>query len=368
MDVRSALLTAVSTGAFLGVVIAGLNLPTPSQAAPAMLMRSSAEVTAVEWDIPIVRNEFVDRFVQMFEERQSDRMALYLKRSGRYEGMIRAKLRERGLPEDLIYLSMVESGFNPNARSKASAVGLWQFMAPTGRLYGLRIDAYVDERRDPERSTDAALQYLSDLYRQLGSWSLAAAAYNSGGNRVARIMREVTGAEKGVEDDFWRIRSRLPSETREYVPLIYAAAIIGKEPQRYGLDDVERLMPLRVEKVEVPGGTSLAAVARAVGVDTGEIEELNPQLIQSVTPPGKPYPVRVPFGRASMFVANFTPAPVVAAAPAPAASPKTHRVSNGESLSTIARRHGVSVAALQSENGMGRRTLIKPGQLLKIPA
>lgn len=366
MDVRSALLTAVSTGAFLGVVIAGLNLPTPSQAAPTILMRASTDVAAVEWDIPIVRNEFVDRFVEMFEQRQSDRMALYLKRSGRYEGMIRAKLRERGMPEDLIYLSMVESGFNPNARSKASAVGLWQFMAATGRMYGLRIDAYVDERRDPERSTDAALVYLSDLHKQLGSWSLAAAAYNSGGNRVARIMREVTGAEKGEESDFWRIRSRLPTETREYVPLIYAAAIIGKEPQRYGLNDVERLMPLRVERVEVPGGTSLATVARAVGVETAEIEELNPQLIQSRTPPGKPYSVRIPFGRASNFAANFTSVPVVASAPA--ASSTTHRVASGESLSTIARRHGKTVAALQKENGMGRRTLIRPGQVLKIPA
>ena len=366
MDVRSALLTAVSTGAFLGVVMASFNLPTPSQAAPVTLTRSSTEVVApVEWDIPIVRNESVDRFVEMFEKRQSDRMALYLKRSGRYEGMIRSKLRERGMPEDLLYLSMVESGFNPTARSKASAVGLWQFIASTGRLYGLRIDTYVDERRDPERSTDAALHYLSDLHRQLGSWSLAAAAYNSGGNRVARIMREVTGAEKGQESDFWRIRSKLPSETREYVPLIYAAAIIGKEPQRYGLEDVERLMPHRVEKVEVPANTSLATVAQVVGVEAAEIEELNPQLIQGRTPPGKSYPVRVPFGRAAAFVAHAAGAPDTASARSPAAG--THLVSNGESLVMIAGRYGITVAALQRENGMDSRTLIRPGQTLRIP-
>lgn len=366
MDARSALLGAVSTGAFLGVVIAGLNLPTPSQAAPAILLHASADGGAVKWDIPIVRNEYVDRFIEMFEQRQADRMALYLKRSGRYEGMIRAKLRERGMPEDLVYLSMVESGFNPNARSKASAVGLWQFMAETGRLYGLRIDAWVDERRDPEKSTDAALRYLSDLHRQLGSWSLAAAAYNTGGNRVARIMREVTGAEKGEESDFWRIRSRLPAETREYVPLIYAAAIIGKEPQRYGLEDVERLMPVRTEKVEVPGGTALSAVALAIGIATDDLQELNPHLIQSRTPPGKPYPVRIPLGRADLFAANFKKSPAVTtvaeAKPAP-----THRVQAGESLSTIAKRHGVTVSALQSENGMGGRTVIQPGQVLKIP-
>src|SRR5690606_26756999 len=160
------------------------------------------------------------------------RMALYLKRSGRYEGMIREKLRAKGMPEDLVYLSMVESGFNPNARSKAQAVGLWQFMAATGRMYGLRIDGYVDERRDPERSTDAALSYLKHLDYPFGSWSLAAAAYNSGGNRVARIMREETGTVRGEESDFWRIRSRLPSETREYVPLIFAVALVGKEPHK----------------------------------------------------------------------------------------------------------------------------------------
>lgn len=365
MDIRSALPTALSTGALLGVILAGLNLPAPTQAAPVIRLTSATVAGPVKWDIPIVRNEHVNRFVEMFEERQTDRMALYLKRSGRYEGMIRGKLRERGMPEDLLFLSMVESGFNPNARSKASAIGLWQFMAPTGRLYGLRIDAYVDERRDPERSTDAALRYLSDLHQQLGSWSLAAAAYNSGGNRVARIMREVTGAAKGKESDFWRIRSRLPSETRDYVPLIYAAAIIGKDPARYGLEDVERLMPLRVEQVDVPGGTPLSAVARAVGVHAEDIQDLNPHLIQDRTPPGKPYPVRVPFGRAGLFAANFEKSP-----PTVASSPKqmaTHRVSSGESLSTIARRHGITVAALQRENDLGRGTVIQPGQLLKIP-
>src|SRR5690606_29121840 len=134
----------------------------------------------------------------------ADRMALYLKRSGRYEGMIRSKLRERGMPEDLLYLAMVESGFDPNAVSRAQAVGLWQFVAETGRLYGLRIDGWVDERRDPVRSTDAALDYLQTLHDRFGAWNLAAAAYNTGENRVGRVMRQVTGDERGQEDDFWR--------------------------------------------------------------------------------------------------------------------------------------------------------------------
>lgn len=369
MDIRSALPTAVSVGTLLGVAIAGLNLPTPSVAAPAILARPAApSVGAVEWDIPVVRNEYVQRFVDLFEQKQPDRMALYLKRSGRYEGMIRGKLREKGMPEDLIYLSMIESGFNPNARSKAQAVGLWQFIASTGRMYGLRIDGYVDERRDPERSTDAALHYLKDLYDQFGSWSLAAAAYNSGGNRVARIMREETGTVRGEESDFWRIRSRLPSETREYVPLIFAAAIVGKEPQKYGLDGVERLLPIAVEEVDIPGGTSLAAVAGAIGVDTDDLRELNPHLIQGKTPPGAAFTVRIPEGRSDTFAVNFASSATLATvSETVAASNASHRVSRGESLSTIARRHGVSTAALQRANNMGRRTLIRPGQVLKLP-
>jgi membrane-bound lytic murein transglycosylase D len=375
MDVRSAVPVAVSVGALLGAVVAGLNLPRPSVAAPLSTV-FSVEADVVNWDIPVVRNESVQRFVDLFEQRQQDRMALYLKRSGRYEGMIRSKLRERGMPEDLLYLSMIESGFNPNARSKAQAVGLWQFIADTGRRYGLRIDSYVDERRDPEKSTDAALRYLQDLHAKFGSWNLAAAAYNTGENRVARIMREETGTVEGRESDFWRIRSRLPSETREYVPLIFAAALIGKEPHKYGLDRVERLLPLPVEEVEVPGGTSLAVVASAVGVSTGDVRELNPHLIQGITPPGSAYPVRIPEGRGEVFASNFdrvraeARASAARARPAPAraAAARTHRVSGGESLSTIARRHGVSVAAIQRANNMGSRTLIRTGQVLRIPA
>jgi membrane-bound lytic murein transglycosylase D len=371
MDIRCALPSAVFGGALLGILSAGLAMPSLREPLP---LPTSVE-QIVTWDLPVVRNEYVQRFVDMFEHRQQDRMALYLKRSGRYEGMIRAELRMRGMPEDLLYLSMIESGFNPNARSKAQAVGLWQFIADTGRGYGLRIDGHVDERRDPEKSTDAALRYLQDLYNTFGSWTLAAAAYNSGENRVARIMREETGAVRGEDADFWNIRDRLPSETREYIPLIFAAALVGKEPHRYGLDEVERLLPLAVERAEVPGGTDLRVVARAIGMTRAELEELNPHLIRGATPPGEPYPVRIPVGRRDALAINFESARAELAAP-PAAQPaaptqmaaRTHRVSRGESLSTIARRHGVSVSAVQQANQMGRRTVIHPGQVLRIPA
>lgn len=371
MEFRSAFPVAVGFGAVIGILVAR-SAPAPGPDTVRLPDAPAHEAVAqvVTFDLPVVWNESVERFVRLFEQEQTDRMALYLKRAGRYEGMIRAKLRERGMPEDLLYLSMIESGFNPTARSTAHAVGLWQFMAPTAREYGLRVDSYVDERRDPEKATDAALRYLEDLYRQFGSWNLAAAAYNTGGGRVARIMREETGSERGDDSDFWKIRARLPRDTREYVPLIYAAAVVGKQPERYGLDRVERWLPLATDTVEVPGGTALGTVARAVEVSTEDIRRLNPHLVRDLTPPGERFAVRVPDGRADAFAAGFTAvasAPAVAA-PTRAAAPHRHRVRRGESLSTIARDHGTTVAAIQRENGLGRRTSIRVGQTLRIPA
>jgi membrane-bound lytic murein transglycosylase D len=395
MELRSALPFAITAGALLGVTLATQGTGSLRSVLAASPPESAAdEVSVVRWDIPVVWNESVARFVNLFEHKQQDRMALYLKRSGRYEGMIRGKLRERGMPEDLLYLSMIESGFNPTARSKAQAVGLWQFIADTGRRYGLRIDGYVDERRDPEKSTDAALRYLQDLHDIFGSWNLAAAAYNSGEGRVARIMREETGSTRGEDADFWKIRGRLPSETREYIPLMFAAALIGKEPAKYGLDGVERWLPIASETVEVPGGTDLTVVARALGVDKDVVEKLNPQLLRGMTPPGGAYEIRIPGGHGERFASGFPAAQAEAALlaasrPAPAASrpaatasrtapaartaassssAKRHQVRSGESLSTIARRHGTSVAALQRLNNMGRKTTIQPGQVLRVRA
>lgn len=307
MELRSALPLSVALGVLLGagIVVGSKRAASP---APELAIAAVRTLTAppVQFDLPIVPNSSVERFVSLFRDEQPDRMALYLKRSGRYEGMIRSKLRARGMPEDLIYLSMIESGFNPNARSRASAVGLWQFMAGTARDYGLRVDSWVDERRDPEKSTDAAIAYLEDLYEEFGAWNLAAAAYNSGAGRVARIMREETGDERGQEEDFWRIRRRLPADTREYVPLIFAAAIVGKEPHKYGLDRVERWLPVPTDTVQVPGGTTLASVAGKVGSDEKVLRALNPHLLKAQAPPGDTYPVIVPDGAAARYAGSGT--------------------------------------------------------------
>jgi membrane-bound lytic murein transglycosylase D len=152
------------------------------------------------------------------------------------EAIILEQLRRRGMPEELMYLAMAESGFNPQAHSTAEAVGIWQLVPDTGRRYGLQIDDTVDERRDAEKATDAALSYLSDLYKRFGSWYLAAAAYNTGENRVGRIMTEVTGAEAGTDADYYRIWDRLPGETRDFIPALVALARIGRDPARYGFN------------------------------------------------------------------------------------------------------------------------------------
>lgn len=211
----------------------GNTLPVapPSAAVPVVEQKDEPE-----WDLPNLDHERVDYWVNVFTTEKRDDFAQFLERMSAYDEMILGKLEARNMPADLIYLAMIESGFNPNARSHAAAVGLWQFIAGTGRRYGLKIAGKVDERKDPEKSTDAALSYLADLYERFGSWYLAAAAYNTGENRVARIMRQVTGTEKGSEEAYYTIADRLPAETRDYVPLMIAAARIAKEPAKYGFE------------------------------------------------------------------------------------------------------------------------------------
>ena len=405
MEFRTAWPVAVLLGSVMGAAVLATDGPDArnTTALRKSLFAAEAEAAdpAASFDIPVVRNPSVLRFVRVFTGSQQDEMALYLKRSGRYEEMIRAKLRARGMPEDLLYLSMIESGFNTNAKSRVSAVGLWQFMAPTARDYGLRVDSYVDERRDPERSTDAALRYLTDLHKQFGAWYLAAAAYNTGQGRVERVMKQVTGREKGKDGDFWRIRHRLPRETREYVPQMVAAALVAKEPHKHGLGNVERWMPLRVDSVDVPAGVELETVASAIGSTEKELARLNPHLVRKMTPPGKKtFSVRVPRGRADLFAAEFERVNAEAEAreavrlaeakaaearraeirraearraetrrasrPKVASRARTHTVRRGESLWTVARRNDLTVAQLRRANGM-RSSSLRPGQKLVIP-
>ena len=184
-------------------------------------------------DFPLLAHERVDYHLARFTGEKREEFASYLARKADYESMIREKLRRRGMPEELLYLAMIESGFNPEAHSAQSARGIWQLVPDTARRWGLRVDDTTDERKDAEKATDAALSYLAYLYNRFGSWYLAAAAYNSGENKVARIMTEATGKESGTDEDYLRIWAQLPAETRDFVPVMIAAIRIGREPARY---------------------------------------------------------------------------------------------------------------------------------------
>ncbi len=210
-----------------------------TQVAPVTTADSAISEFAAGWDLPNLDDPSVDSWIERFTTSPGMKrtLAIWLDRKTKYDNMISTKLAEREMPQDLIYLAMIESGFNPTAKSPAAAGGLWQFISETGQRYGLTVNGRVDERNHPDRATDAALSYLSDLHERFGSWYLAAAAYNTGENRVGRIMRETTGAERGTDADYYAIASRLPKETRDYVPKMIAAARIAKEPAKYGFEE-----------------------------------------------------------------------------------------------------------------------------------
>lgn len=250
------------------------------------------------WDLPNVQHERVDFWTNRFstDPDMKERMEGFLSRSGLYAPMIAIALEERDMPHDLIFLAMIESGFDPQAYSGANASGLWQFIAETGRRYGLTVDKELDERNHPEKATAAALDYLSELHERFNSWYLAAAAYNTGENRVARIMREETGSERAqTEEDYYKIWDRLPEETRDYVPLMIAAARIAKEPAKYGFEHVIPMEAVAYDEVEASSHTKLADIASAAGVSAEEIAELNP-FLKGDRAPKSGYLVRVPRG------------------------------------------------------------------------
>ena len=267
------------------------------------------------WDIEVRSYEStarVEHYVKMFSGPARERIAARLSEGTRYEPMIRARLHEGGLPEDMYYLALVESGFDPNAYSKAAAVGMWQFMTSTARGMGLRVDWWVDERRDPVRSTDAAVRFLKYLNQQFGSLYLAAAAYNGGPGRIAKGLSRYADDLEGTtgEDLFFALAEKdyLKNETREYVPQLIAAALIAKDPQRFGME-IEQLPPFAYDSVTVPAATPLAAIASAAGTDVKTIRELNPQILRGMTPPRGSAAVRIPVGTAATFDSAFTALP-----------------------------------------------------------
>ena len=269
---------------------------------PVVLADMERELASAQ--LPLQVNERVEFWTRRFVTEERSAFEELLSREGLYSDMITAKLRERGMPEELIYVAMIESGFVPSARSYVSALGVWQFMSPTARAYGLRIDSYVDERRDPVRATDAALDYLNELHQRYGSWYLAAAAYNAGPTRVSRALNRHAGGRVGDESLYWEIVDHLPPETAQYVPKLLAATYLARYASKYGFE-VTRAEPYVYDIVWTPGGTGLRDVAESVSVSTERMYELNPQLIRGVTPPGAAYPLRVPVGAVHQVVATL---------------------------------------------------------------
>jgi membrane-bound lytic murein transglycosylase D len=324
------------------------------------------------WDMDVRAYETQDRvayYVNMFSGRSRERIADRLGRGTRYEPMIRAKMKAGGLPEDMYYLALVESGFEPHAYSKAAAVGMWQFMTSTARDMGMRVDWWVDERRDPVRSTSAAVRFIRGLRDQFGSLYLAAAAYNGGPGRVSRgLARYADDLENTPGDDAFFVlaeKDYLRNETREYVPQLIAAALIAKEPARYGMT-IRTLPPLAYDSVRVPPSTPLAAVAKAAHASTHDILDLNPHLLRGMTPPRESYLVRIPAGASTSFDSAFASLP-----DADRAATRRLETKKGDRAERIAREHGISLSALEGFNPNLRR--LKPsgklvvGQVLVIP-
>ena len=320
-------------------------------------------VPETEYEIPVVFNDRVHHFLDYFQGRGRESFSIWLSRSGKYIPMMKVILEQWGMPTDLVYMAMIESGFNVKARSHMGAVGPWQFISSTGKRSGLRIDSWVDERMDPEKSTIAAANYLSDLYEMFQSWELAAAGYNCGEERVQAAINRYEVS------DFWEISEyTLPQETKDYVPKFMAALIIAKNPEEYGFKGIEYQDSEPVEKVLVPSQRSLSDMARVIGVSSSRLAEMNPSLITGSTPPGDPYEISVPLGYRKIVVARYDEISALRAVTAKARTTthSSYRVRRGDTLGRIASRYRVSVSSLKRANGI-RGSLIRTGQLLTIP-
>jgi len=258
----------------------------------------------LETRLPMEVNEQVERWIHRYLGPDRESFEGYLVREGLYGGLIQDRLRERGMPEELLYLAMIESGFLASATSPVSASGVWQFMGATARAYGLTVDYWVDERRDPVRATDAALDYLEELHDMFGSWYLAAAAYNAGPAPVTQALARLGSTGVGEEELYWKISEHLPRETREYVPKILAATLLAQQAEHFGFE-VEKSLPYLFDRVLVPANTPLTRVAAALDVQPSLIRELNPHLIRGTTPPGGAHLVRVPQGDSHRLVASL---------------------------------------------------------------
>lgn len=301
----------------------------------------------------------IERKINLFSERLRERFSTWLSRSTKYIELMREILVEKGLPEDLVYLPLIESGFNVNAHSPAKAVGPWQFIESTGRRYGLTIDWWRDERKDPIKSTIAAAKYLKDLYRIFGDWSLALAAYNAGEGRVGKAVNRIG------ENDYWNLLNTryLPRETKDYVPKYIAAITIAKQPEIFGFENLKEHEPLEYDEVVIPSPIDIDIIAKCAQTDIDTIRELNPELKRWSTPMNvKEYIIRIPYGSEEIFFENLYNIPEEQRF-----SYDTYISNKGDTVQKIAKKLKLSANVLYEMNGKNIFSNLKAGTKIKIP-
>jgi membrane-bound lytic murein transglycosylase D len=333
---------------------AGLTFPVD----PHVKERAQQELRSVHSDLPLVSNDYVDGVLTYFQGRGRGFIEKILRRLGTYQPIFSEALKKQGLPAELVFLAAGESGFNPLARSRTGAKGIWQFMPGTGALYGLRKDRWVDEREDPVKSTDAATRHLKDLYNTFGDWYLAMAAYDSGPMTVQRAI------EKTGYADYWALRSMhaLPRETENYVPIFLATALIGKDPKAYGFD-VQPDPPLAVDRVVVSEPTDLRLIAELIDHPVEDLIQLNPSLLRWTTPANDPeFTLNLPAGSGDAFEKAVASIP-----PDKRIWWRSHKVDGGETVASIAQKYRISTVALAKANGIDRDTTLDEGSRLVLP-
>ncbi len=330
---------------------------------PAEVARHDLSLQAAPLIAPFADNAVasraVDRNISLFANRIKDRFALYLSRSGKYIDLMRNILRNNNVPEDIVFLSLIESGFSTNAYSIAHAAGPWQFIASTAKRYGLEINWWKDERRDPVKSTEAAANYLKDLHGMFGSWNLAMAAYNAGEGRIMKAMK------KSKADDYWDLlgTQHIKLETKEYVPRFIAASMIAANPQEFGFEEIDYHEPLIYDEVELAYPIDLVVAADCAGTTIEEIKRLNPELRRWCTPPdAQRYLIKVPAGTKDLFLERLS------------ALPEDKRftidrytVKKGDTFKGISRKTGMPVQVILSMNSMEKIMPLKAGSTIYIP-
>ena len=326
---------------------------------PRLKGEAEKSLASLKHDLPLTVNDTVASFLNFFQTARGRAIVeTGLRRAGRYREIIPRILREEGLPQDLMYLAQAESAFQPQAVSRAGARGIWQFVAWRGHEYGLERTWWVDERQDPEKSTRAAARHLRDLYHQFGDWYLAMAAYDCGPGNVQK------GIERTGYADFWELYKRnvLPRETKNYVPIILALTLIAKDAPRYGVQ-VDPDPPLPYDIVKPGRPIDLRLVAETIDADLDTLRLLNPILLRMTTPADPDFELRLPHGTAEIFASGISEIP-----PEKWTSWRRHRVESGETLTAIAKRYHVTLAALADANRVGRNNPLEPGRKLIIPA